>query len=158
MGWFSNLFSEASSRAMRDEMMFFRDSLAGMSGEELGFLLAMANHLRIQYEAIGHRPLDALTYADENPEYLHQLFATVKKNQQTNSAGLQVAAANMVWLHTARAGKYIELRYLGQAIWKELSRGFPHIQTAAAITLQTNGLALNTFEATKIPIAMESNT
>ena len=48
----------------------------------------------------------------------------------------------MVWLHTARAGKYIELRHLGQAIWNEMKRGFPFIESAAAFNLQTRELIL----------------
>jgi len=70
-------------REMREEMMSFRDSLAGMTSKELGYLMAMANHLRLKYESIGHRPFEALTYSDQNPEYLHQLFASIKKSQKT---------------------------------------------------------------------------
>lgn len=155
MGWFFNKIEKKMLSTMREEMENFRDSLKGMSDQEIGHLLALVNHLRIKYESIGHKPLEPLTYPDQNSEFQHQLFAAVKKSQQNGQAGLQVAAATMVWLHTTRAGKYPELRYIGQAIWQELQRGFPLVEQAAASNLYATGMMLVTFEATRFPVGME---
>ena len=61
------------------------------------------------------------------------------------------ASALMVWAHTARAGIRLELRSLGRELWRELSRGFPHVDEAAASFKALSGRSLNIEGAKQFP-------
>lgn len=152
--WLFNSIEKKLIATHRSELVEFRDSLKGMSSEELGLVLAYANHVRAGLESIGHKPLEPLTYSENNPSYQHELFASIKKLQQQGQP--IIASAMMVWLHTARSGVYPQLRHVGQEIWKELQRGLPYCEEAAEHFFASNGVSLITVGASSIPFGMES--
>jgi hypothetical protein len=152
-GWLFNSVEKKMLENMRSELENFRDSLKGMSNEEIGLVLALANHVRLGLESIGHKPLEPLTYPDFNSKYQHELFASIQKLQKQGQ--LQLAGAMMVWLHTARSGLYPPLRHLGQEMWKELQRGLPNCDAMAAMFRANGGMTLNTLDAELIPIGLE---
>lgn len=141
MGWFSRLFDKWATGKQREEMANFVSLLRAMDGAELGHVVALATHVRHQLEAMGHNPMDPIIYTAINPGFPLFLSRTTIALQKQNRP--QDAAAFMVWVHTARAGVRLELRGLGRELWKELSRGFDHVNEGALSLLMVTGVSIN---------------
>jgi len=73
--------------------------------------------------------LDPSICLAKDPMITFRLSNAIGKLQRSGNP--QLAAGLMVWVHTLRAMTRPELRTLGRAMWRELERGFPHVEEAA---------------------------
>jgi hypothetical protein len=155
MGWLMNKINSWSSDKQHEEMAHFVDMLRAMDGPELGHVVAIATHMRHALELEGHNVLDPIIYTGQNvgfPLFLSRTIAEAQKQGRT-----QDAAALMVWLHTARAGVRLELRNLAREMWRQLERGFPHVNESTLGFERTVGSPLNTQGATQFPSGLTPN-
>jgi len=136
--WFSNLFLSWATNTQRKEITRFTDALRAMDSEEIGALVATATDLRHTIAAGGGLDLlDPRTVEAIRPTAAQDLNRQIRRMQARNSQ--EVAAAIMVWLHTIRAANNPDLRMLGREMWRQLERGFPKVEQAAA-DLQVVGI------------------
>lgn len=110
-----------------------------MDDAELGPVLVMASSMRCSLVASSEVSQDFFDGLDLHSE--RALFVPFKLNrliQQYQRDGAPILAAGvMVWLHSARAILQPELRLTGREMWRELVRGWPHIEDAAALLLDS---------------------
>lgn len=149
MGWFANLFNKWATGKQRQELSHFVSLLRAMDGVEVGHVVALATHVRHQLEAKGHNPMDPIVYTAINPGFPLLLSRTTIELQKQHRP--HDAAAFMVWAHTARAGVRLELRGLGRELWRELTRGFDHVEEGALSFQAMSGVALNIDGAREYP-------
>ncbi len=124
-------------------MVDFIRRTAVQDGQDLGFPLAMAFDFR--NEMLKTSGLDLLQPSAVlmlEPLAVVQLVGAVKQNQA--SGNLMVAAPMIIWVHTLRAMTSHELRPHGRALWRELARGFPHVDYGAATFYSMTGQRLDT--------------
>jgi hypothetical protein len=149
VGWFSRKVENWASNNMRQELESFIASLRAMDGSEIGIVVAMATHLRHQLESMGHMPMDPIVYVAVNPRFPLLLSQTIGDFQKQER--FRDAAALLIWAHSARAGSRLELRALGRELWRELARGFPHVEDGARSVAEMTGSRLNTQGANEFP-------
>jgi hypothetical protein len=142
MGWIASRIDKWASKKQADELAHFVEMLRGMDGAELGHVVALAANLRHGIEAGGHQPLDPIAYTARNPGFPLLLSRLVAEAQKQGR--LQDAAGLMVWTHTARAGARLELRASAREMWRQLARGYPHVNDAAHAFQQSTGHELHT--------------
>jgi len=148
-GWFARKVNNWASKRQRKDLEDFLLRLRAMDGEEIGHLVAVATHVRHKIEAKGHSLLDPLS----NEPWI---TAGLSKHtvQLQKEGDLVTAAGLMVWVHTLRAGSHLEIRQLGRNMWRELERGFPHVEDAALGAVVTLGVELNTDGSDSIPLGL----
>jgi hypothetical protein len=149
MGWLSNKINKWSSDKQREELASFVDNLRAMDAPEIGYVLAIATHIRHGMEGDGHNIMDPIVYTAQNPGFalfLSRMIIEAQKQGRT-----QEAAGLMIWLHTARAGIRLELRSFGREMWAQLERGFPYVQQAALAGLPIAATHANITGATQFP-------
>lgn len=152
MGWLSNKINAWSSGKQREELSGFIENLRAMDASEIGFVLAIATHIRHEMESDGHHIMDPIVYTVQNPGFalfLSRLIAEAQKQGR-----LPEAAALMIWLHTACAGIRLELRSLGRELWAQLERGFPFVQQAALAGLPISAAHPNVMGASQFPAGL----
>jgi hypothetical protein len=152
MGWFTQKVDKWESDQQRAEMADFVARLKAMDGAEIGNVVAVATHFRHSLEDDGHDPMDPIAYVAVNPGFL--LFLSTTANRLKKQRKEQEAAAFMIWTNTARAGARLELRGLGREMWRELSRGFPHVEEAARDFRFRTGIGLNIVDAEQFPLGL----
>ena len=150
MGWVRNKINSWSSSKQIAEMSNFVAMLRGMDGAELGYVVAIATHMRHALESKGHDVMDPIVYTSKNPMFPLFLSRTIEEAQRQGRT--QDAAALMVWAHTHRAGVRLELRTLAREMWRQLQRGFPYVVESAAGSKKTIGTSLNILGATSFPV------
>lgn len=135
-GWIKKRVLNASTGSKRNDMERFISGLKGADSNELAMLLVLGNSTRLRLIEQDLIPPGALDYSiprvgdigikcDMCPIQINGYIKQAEK-QETQS----LAAACMIWLHSVRALNDPELRFLGQEMWDELSRGFPNIEDA----------------------------
>lgn len=110
----------------------FLVSLRGMDPEELGALVAAATVLRVNLEGarlLPHAALGVGTLSVSKQSVLQFRMSEIAQKFQRQGEYASASGAK-VWLFTLRACTIPEVHLLGRNIWKELSRGFPHVLTA----------------------------
>jgi hypothetical protein len=152
MGWLSNKINQWSSDKQREELASFVANLGAMDGTEIGFVLAIATHIRHGMEADGHNVMDPIVYTAANPGFALLLSRAVAEAQKQGRT--PEAAALMIWLHTARAGIRLELRSLGRQMWSNLERGFPYVERAAIAGLPIPAKVPNVSGASQFPAGL----
>jgi hypothetical protein len=129
--WFKKLAREKFIKTMRGEADSWITSLRSLDAEEIAGVLAIAltqaAFLRAQLKAEPYEP--QLTVI-QHPNICITLNSAIRHLQKEGMP--QPAAGMFVWLFTFRAAMFVELRDTGRQLWKELSRGEPHVPTAAA--------------------------
>lgn len=138
---FDRLVRNWAVRRQRAEMSQFADFLSAMDGKEIGMVVACATHVRHQLENEGTMLLFPQLEIQKDPMVTARLSRMVEIMQKEKRP--RDAAAVMVWVHTLRAMSCLELRMLGRKIWKELSRGFPHVEWAADVVEEMVGKPCN---------------
>lgn len=131
--WLKRRIQLVQIRNGTQDLERFLLSLEGMSDEELGYLVGLASVLRCNFRRLGFLPDAAIGVGlplprEEQANALWELSKLVRALQSENQ--LTDAGGAMVWLHTLRALKFPELRSLGRKMWRELARGFPHVEEA----------------------------
>jgi hypothetical protein len=149
MNWLIQKMDKWATNKQREEMVNFIALLRSMDGSELGHAVAIATHARHKLETTGHHPMDPIVYTSINPGF--PLFLSRVTNEFKKKRQDQDAAAYMIWTHTARAGVRLELRSLGRELWRELSRGFPHVEESAHSFFLLSGIRLNISFAQQFP-------
>ena len=149
MGWLLNKANQWATRTQLAELDAFVGMLRSMDSAELGHVVAIATHWRHGLEDMGHNLMDPIIYAEQNPGFAAFLSASVANAQKADRR--QDAAALLVWLHTTRAGRRLELRGLGREMWGELARGFPFVEDGAAGMHDLAGVTLRILDARQFP-------
>jgi len=137
MGLFARLFDSWTLRTQQREMQSFVGQLAAMDGCEIGLLLAVATHMRNNLEDEGKMLMDPIVTIPVDPSPILILRGMITEYQKARS--MSDAAAAMVWLHTMRVGARHELRGTARAMWRELSRGMPHVSGASVDVYRMTG-------------------
>jgi len=128
-GFFSTKVLKWSINEQRKEIDSFVEILKSLDGAELGHIVALATDIRHRLELEGHIIIDPIIYLKTNPKFTVTLIHVYQELQKHNK--MQEASGVMVWVHTFRAAAILELRGLGRSVWRELERGFPHIDSSA---------------------------
>jgi hypothetical protein len=135
-GWIKKRIEDASTDAMKNDIERFIASLKGAGDEEIATMLIVANVLRINLTKMGKIPAAALDLSiprlgdieikcDMCPITLSSAIKQFQKiGQPTDALGC------MIWLHSVRALNVPEIRVLGRDMWRQLSRGFVHLDDA----------------------------
>ncbi|WP_443692036.1 hypothetical protein ACRZ5O_22670 [Pseudomonas protegens] len=129
MGLFTRMFNAWALRSQGRDMQAFVDQLKCMDSKEIGFLLVLATHQRNMFQDDGVRLMDPLVDYPMNPAIALRLGGIIREYQRTKQPS--DAAGTMVWLHTIRVGGQHGLRPIAREMWRQLSRGFPHVEEAA---------------------------
>lgn len=150
MGWLKNKFLGWTIDVKKREIDDFISRLRAMDGSEIGFVVAMATHVRHELEAgSGWDLLDPITLNVLHPMASYEIAKFI---QDLQKAGAQpVAAGAMVWLHTVRAAGELDMRQSGRDMWRQLERGFVHVNEAADGHFELIGALLKTSGANLFP-------
>ena len=132
-GWLGGMMQERAARAGGREVERFVRGLEGTGDNDLGVLVAVATAVRINLEIQGILP-DGL-FADHTlppPEKLGQYQWRINRvGRQFARMGLETDAVGVnIWSFSLRCLNVPGLRPLGRAMWVELARGFPHVESA----------------------------
>lgn len=149
MGVFSRWFDRWALRTQKREMQSFVDQLAAMDGAEIGLLLAVATHMRNTLEDEGKMLMDPIVTVPIDPTPILILRGMISEYQKSRS--MSDAAAAMVWLHTMRVGARHELRGTARVMWRELSRGMPHVAGASVDVYRVTGQFPRTYGYEEFP-------
>jgi len=98
-------------------------------GEELALTVVFATHFRneIAREGLDLRyPTQVLI---QDPNVIQNLITSIHQLQASGQEPM--AAGLMVWVHTLRASKDLEVRPFGRRMWAALSRSFPYVEQTA---------------------------
>lgn len=146
MGWLTNKIGQWSLRQQKEELETYLSILKSMDGPEIGFVLAIATHMRHGLESAHVDLMDPMACAAHKPDIAIELSRLINKFQKQGAP--HIASGLMVWAHTIRAAIQPELRGIARAMWGELQRGFPYVQTAS---LNERGESLNIEGAINFP-------
>ncbi len=127
--------------------------LASLTQEEIAELVVLATHVRHGMEQEGNDMLNPHSLMLHKPDIALRLVRLIEGYRRNGNQ--TAASAMMIWAHTMRAAIRGELLPLARQMWRELSRGFPHLQAAR----DRLALALNTdfdiSDATQFPTGFD---
>jgi hypothetical protein len=132
VNWLKRRAERAIVQSSTQDLERFLESLRGMDPGELGTVVVAATVIRVNLENAGLLPHDALgvgTLPIKKQSALQFQMSEIAQKFQRQEQYASASGAK-VWLFTLRACTIPEARLLGRKIWKELSRGFPHVLTA----------------------------
>ncbi len=89
------------------------------------------------YEDMGMDLYNVVDWVNSNLEITVHLNTAIRDNQKKGN--FSSATGLMVWLHTARAAAFAELRHTGRQIWEELLRSTPDSEHMAVGMLESIG-------------------
>lgn len=142
------VFVRQQKNALKQVIRHLRE----MPDEDVGGLMAGATDLRHRLEEKGHNPLNSIEYVRENLWYTYELSSRIEELQAEGN-GLE-AAIWMVWCQTARAAVHPTLLPLARAMWIELARGIPYVETASERLEKESGILLDIDGFDRYPTAM----
>lgn len=121
------------------------DVYRAMDDDGLALILVVATYARIQLALQGVLREGSLDGSRERKvEDALAVMPIGRRIKKAQRKGNFVAAAGLlVWLHSLRALNAAELRDLGRLMWRELARGFPHIENALQRADQMFGTPLS---------------
>jgi hypothetical protein len=127
--WFGRRVQRKGIARARGDIEEFISILKEQPDEMVGTFVALAAVMRITLEKGGSLPygiLESEVYertgkAPKAAVHLRRLIARFQKGGQAH-----IAAPVMVWLHSLTTIFIPEITCLGQEMWVELRRGFPH--------------------------------
>lgn len=129
VNWMRKKVQKMVLKSAQQEITRFVSSLRVIDDKEVGMLVGIATIIRMNLDEHGYvsghvfnieSSMEAQAQAEEFLLDLIKRFQ--KRGQRTDAAGA------MVWLHTLRAFTSPETITMGREMWKELSRGFPHVK------------------------------
>jgi len=124
-----------------------------MTNPEMSELLAYATHTRHLLERLG---VDLSVPNDIYITHPNLLPELIKRVRAFQTQGNHIAASSMmVWAHTIRATTPPDLKELGTAMWRELSRGLSGVESAAASVAARTGQQLNIAGASMVPFSLD---
>jgi len=152
MGWLTSILEKRVTSDHARELDQFIGALSTMSDGEISELVAYATHTRHLIERLGV-DLIAPSVPFTHPDLLPQL---IKRINAFHSQGNTIAASSMmIWAHTIRATTRPQLKHLGSAMWRELSRGFPGVDQAAASIAARTDQNLDICGSNKVPLMLD---
>lgn len=117
---FKKWFEGKLSKTQLEEAQQFLRMLRGANESVIESIAAGTMFWAAIYEAKGLELYDIAFWINDNPLFVMELHKQIrgfqKRGQPQNAPGL------MVWLHTARAASYPELKETARQIWAELER------------------------------------
>ncbi len=125
-GWVKEKAKAKITETRRKEARDYVEALAQMEDDELASLVVIATHTR--HTLLKHNNWDLLypkSVIEASPTAIFAISKLVKDFQ--NDKQFICASGAMVWVHTLRCVEEDALWYLGRAIWRHLSRGFPYV-------------------------------
>lgn len=131
--WFLDRIRTQAVGAGAKEIEKFIAGLEAMEDEDIGTMIAIATVIRVNFET--HGVIAEGVFTDDplpSAEVLGRYQLEINRlSRQFRKMGLAVdSAAAMVWSYTLRCLNVLELRPLGNRMWLELGRGFPHVEDA----------------------------
>lgn len=115
--WLDKKFSKVQS----EEALHFLEMLKGANSDVVADVAAKTMlAAAIFKEQTGYDLYEVAFWADEFPSATIKIGAEVKQFQREGKP--QNAVGFMVWLHTARAASFPELKATARQIWNELDR------------------------------------
>lgn len=148
-------------RMARVEIEEYIAELASVDDNQRGGIGVVAAVIRTNMEDDGVIPpgffdIDAIGRHDPDKTFQWKLYKAVFEFRK---AGRWMdVSGTMVWLYTVQCLHEPELRPLGRALWREIARGFPHMDTALKVlALRTGKPVEERIEAicTEIPHGLE---
>jgi hypothetical protein len=130
MGWLKNLLLRGVVATQRREMIAFTTNLSAMDAEEIGLVVACANHQRLLMLENSGWDFNYPAVLADHPSNIPVLLGNAIIELQRQGRP-QLAAGIWVWVHTLRAFRLLELRQDGRDLWRQLARGFPFVDSAA---------------------------
>ena len=143
------MFDSWAGNKQVKELSSFVDNLRAADGSELGMVVACATNWRHELGQDGWDLLEPSLCLATDPMITFRLTKAIQKLQHDGRPELAVGL--MVWVHTLRASTRLQLRSLGRDMWRELSRGFPHVDEAAVGTFRIMGTAFDTRNSDQFP-------
>ncbi|MER9875313.1 hypothetical protein [Mesorhizobium sp. M0195] len=130
MGWLGNKVLGWSTNVQKRELEEFVGRLRAMDGSEVGMIVACAtNHRNLVAQTRGWNLLEPALCEMQEPALALKIGQLIRDLQAKNRP--ELAVGFFVWLHSVRSAKNPDLRQLGRDMWKELGRGFEHVDDAA---------------------------
>jgi len=128
--WLKRKMQLKTVQVSKEDIERFISFLKGVPDEDMAGVLIYATAIRLKFHKLGIIPEDLFDYPNLNPSkpfgpVLLSLGDTIRGFQRNGQE--PDAFALMVWLHSLRAYFVPEIRHLGQEMWSELQRGFPHL-------------------------------
>lgn len=132
-GWLSKAMQGQAAHGAAKEVERFIDGLRRTPDRDLGVIVGIAAVVRVNMETHGILP-EGLFQRDELPSG-HELGVLQWRingvaRDFTKARQAADATGAMIWSYSLRCLNTPELRRLGQAMWAELGRGFPHAAEA----------------------------
>lgn len=148
--WLKGAAERKFTDMQRKELVYFIDMLNGGDDEQVALVVDVATNFRNSMSDMCDLR-DPITNAGvEIPLEL------VRHYQQLQKQGMEVVAPGVaVWLHTTRAVHTLANRGHVRQLWHILSRGFPHVEQAAADFELETGTKLDIDGYDEIPIGFE---
>ncbi len=112
---------------METEISEYIKIIKGLGDEELG--LALLSSLTLRKHILDSSKvdlMDPIIAIQQKPDIIISL--SKKHEEFTAQQKPYLTVPFTIWIHTLRAISYPTLRTLGREMWKELSRGFKHIE------------------------------
>ncbi len=132
------------------EMSDWIKKLHSLDGEEIATILAMAMHYRnALFDAENLDLMYPFVVSQRDPMLAVKLNNELKRAQEEKIFNL--ASGIIVWLFTVRAALEPALRSLGRDLWRQLARGFPHIENTAISFSELTNVTLDIREAGRFP-------
>ena len=115
------------NKTMEAEITEYIRILKGLGDEELGLALLASLTLRKHIlNSSGIDLMDPVIALQKNPDTIISL--SKKHEELTVKKQPHLTVPFTIWVHTLRAISNPVIRTLGREMWKELSRGFKHIE------------------------------
>jgi hypothetical protein len=145
--------STLSAQHQGMEIEKYTDMLSNLDADEIAGGLVLA----IDFS---HRTKEISGIDLYEPIATSSLFPNLRQELQNeidalkNKGDYATAAPYVIWAHTLSASNYPMLRKHGRAMWAELSRAFPHLETAAKSLLEINGFQADITDGDRFPRGM----
>lgn len=148
-GW----LEKRTSASMRDDADRFLVSLKGADQMALDTVAATAAYWASYYASKGRDLYSMESWLLSHKLFPVELVSSIKTLQKSGSASS--APGLMVWLHSARALLYPDLRLGGRNIWSELAKASPDAQGLADELAAATGRFLIVCHVSQVPSGLE---
>jgi len=148
-GW----LEKKTSATMRADAERFLVSLQGAEQMALDAVAATTIYWASFYAAKGRDLYAMALWIPGEKLFPVELVSSIKALQK--GGGQSSATGLMVWLHSARALLYPELRLAGRNIWSELAKATPDAQTLADEVAAANGQFAIINLISQVPVGLE---
>ncbi|ODT74489.1 MAG: hypothetical protein ABS76_36880 [Pelagibacterium sp. SCN 64-44] len=147
-GW----FGKKAEDTQREEATRFLDSLRGIDQDGLDSIAALAWFWAQKYAETGLDLYEMDSWLSQRMFFPTELVKSIKVLQRDRSAS---GVGLHVWLHSARALMYPELRVYGRDIWAQLAKASPEATSLAIQFYQQAGMRFGETDPSRVPTGLE---